>query len=847
MKKVLLFFWIFGAPAMMGQTKADYRSTEDGLTQLLTTPEFVQELAQTKTEDLSLKKLSEYFVKYLPEYADYKPSGPINPNKVYYANTRGLSSEVVAKGLSALLQSDGAQKQLIEQVLSGAVPASSYGSKALNPWNDPGKKPARDRVLENAVDFFKGKWDSPKMTAGMLDLGGVVLGSLLRQFDQKYQAKMAEMKRVDSLLANQQVYLLGKPATGLLRPSQKALYLHHQAHTAMAHRTQTQTSDYPQAIALLDQAIAAYQQQPQHAYYMYLAYVQRAQCKMQCGVFRAAITDLYYAQEVLDLILSGQLPDQSLRFIYPKGYFDTTHKETLYKGTPQPSYQTLSAKDQVVVLMNRAYAKFRTGDHIGAMADAENAQKILRNKAVPGTGQPNDYKDLCQALIAMANFGLGQFDAAYEAFGKASLNADLYADRDGDGTANFMDENDQGAPAIADREEGYRKTELYGFPDYFPFDIAQIRGLCLYKKARYDDAIAIYESIVSTEHAKSASLQEFQKMFTAAGGDISAIYSSLSSFYEVKGNPNKALELIKKALEISPDQPEYQAKLAAYQQEKDPRGTPADMINPPAASKTEEYYQTKYVQFSQTENQAERFAVIAQAIKDHPQNQQFYHWATAFVALSQNASQAQQLAQSYPQDSKEYNVLMALHNRYNAHPVQEQAHIEKAFAQGLTFYELAHKDTDLLIKSRPYYCALLLQFLTKDNNSFVPPAHEKPAVLRSLDSTYTALQKQYSGVPAVLKSMEALKKEQYLQINAQFDQLLKQLDSQPAALEMNPVSSYTKLEALLALGRKEEAMAFAKKVVKAGKFLPIMAEDPNANTVRAYQDALANMAGGACN
>jgi hypothetical protein len=864
MKKAILTYSLFlFISVIYGQTN-DYRTTEDGVTKLINNPDFIKDVVKLGTEELTLENLDEYFTKYIPEYSNFKVNNStIDFDNLYYANTEGVSNEMLADKLGTMLKLNPAQTQHMKNTFTGNLKYTATNDLSSGMGNSlyaRGKDVKVDYLVDYSVDFFQGKFGDGGMNSALIDIGGGLLGAAITELNKKYYEKLAEEARVALLVDDYMVLQrpenpyeqAKKKSIPEKRPEQKDLYAHFQAKQKMPDNKiwgGGYIPDYKAAIKLLDEAISLYRQNSDRAYYLYTAYVDRAKCKMQTGAYRGAIIDYYFAQGVLEKILKGTLIDKSVYYIYPTGYFDIENKSTYNKGKIETKFGSLEDRDLVIMIINRAFAKYRAKDYNGAIADGELATKTLVNKTIASSGKPNDYKDIIEAIVAMSQFGLGKYPESYKTFSNANLDNDLFADSDKDGLTNFLDLDDKGVAGHSDRDEGYKEPEYYGIPDYFPFDIAQIKGMSYYKANKVDDAISIYEYILSSENTN------YLKIFTKVGGDISSVYSTLGSLYFTKGEKAKAIKFLDDAIKLNPNQLEYYFKRGTYKkalgQTKEGDADLMIVKNPKLLNKDKksfEYYSTKYTELATAGKTQEQYLLIKEAMQAYPDNEGYLVLMIRDLKLSKNRSGANEISEMLPVNTKNYHIMRSMYYEFSADNQKEEEEIFLAFDKGLGFYESFLSQVNL--RSKPYYCKLLTKYMSETNNNFIPLNFDKAQMAKLLDSTKTASMETYNNsnykTKAMDKTMEDLWKSSMAKSLGNYEDYLVALNSNKMLLEMSTIHALDKIECLFILNRREEAIKFAKQVWSKGTLAkPI--DNPLLEMSNGYYYAIQKIANGGCN
>jgi hypothetical protein len=857
----LVPYWFFG------QTK-EYRTNEDGISKLINNQDFINDVMNLGTEELTLDKLDNYLGKYIPEYANFKlSSSKLDFDNLYFANSSAVSTEQLANKMAVALKLNPQQSQMLQNAFNGTMSYTSANTLSKGYGNmlyERGKDPKVDYAVDYTVDFFQGKFGDGGIKSDLIDLGGGVLGNLVNSINLKYEEKMAKEAAELLIMDDFNVYNSGpitvdsKNYANEKKTDQTDLLKHYSAKQKMPHNNGIaieNTKDYVGAITLFNETIDRYRQNPDRAYYLYQAYTSRGNCKMQIGNYKAAVVDFYFAYEILENILNGKLPDKSFEILYPKGYFDINNKKTYGKGKTEIIFGTLKSEDLVVILLNRAFAKYRAKDYNGALLDVAILQNVLLNKNVRPSGKANDYKDFALAIVAMSQYELKNYEDSYTTFTSANLNDDLIADKDNDGITNFLDLDDQGKFGFLDKVEGFEKLQVYGLPDYFPFDIIQIKGLIYYKAGKIDDAIVIYENLLSSENTNLTYGRGSKKAFTKAGGDISAVNSGLASFYFSKREVEKSIKLLDAAISLNPNQLEYYNKRGVYKKAigktkeaeldfaivKDP-----DLLKKTTFKKNKEYFDTKYAELLAASKKEEEFKLLKEAIQTYPENEMYLYWVLQNLKISKNPNDANEISNLYVNDKKYFHLMKSLSYYYAANPQKEEEEIFLAFENGLGFYDLFKNRVSFSYYKRPYYCKLLSKYISQTNNNFIAKDFDKAKVTKTLDSTYVELDKQYKNLKGMSKMLEDQKKKDMAKNLGDVKQYLDLLNENLPVLEMSALFSIDKIECLFILNRKEEAIAFAKKIFLKGKLILNKDLKPETEFLNDYYYAIENIANGPC-
>lgn len=861
MKKLISTACLLLAHTLIAQTPAT-PPIENGLNKLLNNPNFIEEVVQLKGSDLSLNKLNEYLGKYAPEYSNQKINPTtLNINSLYFANTTGTETNQLNAVLSKALNLNPTQSQLFKGVLNANFPSNTSNSAAVgNLLYARGKDPKTDAAVDLSVDFFKSKLGSTGVNGALSDVAGGVLGNLITRINKRYYEKLAEEQRISKLNDDDNVYRMGstsyfdaatrKYVTGHAE-DQNDLYNHYNAKLKMPTVYGIGSSNavnYSEAINSLNKAIAAYQQNQDRAYYLYLAYVDRAQCKMEVGAYKEAVVDYYFAEDILKSVLGHKLPDRSIKNSFPKGYLDASNKATYLKGKMTTKEGILSNEDQVILLINRAFAKYRAADFAGSLADCGDAQTTLKSTLITKTISPNGPADIILAIIAMNEYGRKQYTAAMNSFSSANLTADLIGDLDNDGVVNFFDLQKNFDPI----DEETRTNFGYGFPDYFPFDIIQIQGLCLFKNGKMDEAIGLYESLVNSENKDLKYSKISSKAFTKVGGDISSVYSTLASFYFEKKNTQQAISLLNKAIELNPTQLEYYAKRGKY---KAAMGLKAEsesdfafIKNPTqvtATKKSEDYFKTKLTEYASANKNEELFATLKEAIKAYPANAELLDTAFKFLIKTKDQAKCAEMGALFPEDNANQHLFKSMAANFANDSNLAYTELETALKSGATLYDIQKRFIDLPSKS--YYCKLLFTYASTSNNSFVPKVYDKVKIKAAIDSIYESLPSYKNATGMTKNILDKTKFKQIAKDCGNYSEYLDLLDNEPQLLEMSPSHALNKIECLVILNRKDEAIKFAKKIVSKGKMQPMQGEEDYKKIHNNWISGVNNIANGPCN
>lgn len=827
MKKILIRYFLLLPLLALAQGK-DYRSSEDALNQLINNPQFVEDVLKGNAKPLTLQSADEYLSIYVPEYANFKLSNKVDVSKLYYANLNDVSTDQVADQLGNLFGLNPTQWQLMKTTLNGSnayTPVNGKSSGIASQLYERGKDKQLDLGVDAAVDFFQGEFGDGGIKSLGIDVAGGLMGYAFSGINRRYEEKLKQEKILAEAMNDYNVYESGAQLNNQ-KSGQEDLFAHSQAEMLSLPKFRViKAASYKDAISLFDQAIAGYKRNPARAYFMFQAYQGRGRSKMQLGAYRSAIVDFYYAQTLLDAMLAGKLPDKSIRSVWPTGYYDAGNKKTYAKGKADFSIGSITKLDQVTLLVSRAYAKYRLDDFSGAIADCNTARGI--NASLPASTIANNPAAIIDAVKAMAEFGQGNYAQSYSTFSKSGITDDLIADIDGDGLVDFADADEGGQPMILDKVENLGEVEYRGLPDYFVYDIAQIRGLCYYKANQVDAAIAIYETILRTENDKGNYGLPEKRAFTKSGGDVSSVYASLGNFYVAKGDKQKALIYFDKAISIKPDQMEYYLSRANCKKLLgDKAGADNDIAafkKPEAVAtskKAEAYYQTKIAEFESTRNNAALLDLTREAVVIYPKNEAFFCTLVKSVMAEEKPEKTQTAANAVASDLRRKEALLSLQSRQSGDVAGEEAHLTAAFEHGLGLFE-ASKVYRLRLETRPYYCKLLAKYATKTNNTFIAANFNRDEMIQTLDSTYNSIAEYRTATGIMKKMLDNSRRQQTAKALGEVENYLKELNEDKNISENVSIMALDKMECLFILEKDEEAIKFAKKIVSAGKIVPL--------------------------
>ena len=782
MKKLIFICSLFAYTSVLFAQTKDYRTTEDGLNKLFNNPEFVEDVINLGTEDLTLEKLNSYFTKYLPEYSSYKIDNNIDFNKLYLANSGNVSTELLADKLGELLKLNPAQTQSMKNIFTGnlkSTPINQFSAGYGNLLFERGKDAKVDLAVDFAVDLFQNKFGDGGTNSALIDIGGGILGALLSGDGKTVEANKERKAKLKNELARIQeeynssikeiddysVYNLGDRAktsdgakTSVNMEGRQDLILHYKANSLKGN---VNAANCDEVIKLLNEAINLYKQNPSRSRHLYLAYKYRGECKMLKGAFRAAIIDYYYAQEILkNLVNQGQ--------------------------STALLYTNLTQKDLVILTIKRAYAKYKLADYKGTVEDCKLAKTALVNNSIAASGKPYDYIDIIHAIVAMSQFHLKLYEDAYQSFSIANLKHGMMFHRE------------------VEIEVGF--SEL---GDYFFLDIEQIRGLCCYKVDKINEAITIYQNLIAFE-------EQFAQV-TMAKGDISAVYSTLGSFYYKMGDKTKAISHLDKAILFNPYQLEYYYKRGTYKQElgqTDEANADFKIVKEPESLNTIKkdinYYYKQITKFRLELNNNEVFQILKEVLIKYPEDNSFFYVAVGNSAACKSKSQTKELADLLILQEKKYHLLMSLFEEISGNMQGAETEMKLAFDHGLGFYETIIF-YPFNLKEKPYYFKLFVKYGTKTNNRFIPLEFNTNTA-RIQDSTCRDMINQ---VPELLKEIyKTTCDRQAISGSGNFEEYLRYLNS---INKMNYLDVFDKIECLIILNRGKEAHEFAKNIVSSFK------------------------------
>lgn len=813
MKKIL-FILLFLGQGIYAQT-VDYRTSEDGINKLLSNTDFVQDVLKLGTsENFTLEDFNNYMTKYVPEYSNFKIDGTkLDFNKIYYANIEGNSTDALVDLFGKSLNMKSGDIQTMKNAFNGQLkysPNSSYSTGLSHQLYERGKDAKVDLAVDYSVDFFQSKLGDGGLNSALIDIGGGLLGGLFNALNERYDQKMAELEKNKKNNSDLTAYITG--TINLEKYKQSDLANHGKALIFSSIKV-----DYDLAIQHLNEAINEYKKNPERSCYLYLAYMDRAFCKMQKGAYRAAIIDYYFAQKIIELVENKKLPNI---------YYPTHTKDT-------PMVSLISPYEIFSVHIKRAYAKYRLGDFKGSINDINSFFDIQIKKPQLTTNQPNDFKDFAYALKAMNYYSLNYTKEAYETINKANIDGSALNDTNNDGIIDFID------------KAGTNNIFLmyHKFPLYFIFDIEQIRGLISYSNGDINKAIEVYEKILSTEtNIVNNKENNYSNSFTKSGGDISTVFSTLSSFYFNKNQKEKALNYIDQALMLNPDVKEYKLKKDNYTKSsiknRDTKNNPEITKKTPS----EFQYKTLYEKLSLENNNIELFKTIKNSITSYPKENLFFAWAFKYFENNNNPNNIDEIANLYTESSKKnYHLLKALKYSFMNDIQNEKDEIIKSFESGNGFYEmnikLIYPEQNFKLINKKYYCTLINKFLSKTNNNFIPLTFNKEEKTKELDSIKKSNENKISqGYEFYYKSSEYLSyREKSL---GNYNEYLKFLEKNKST-KLNPDEVLNKIEILFILNRKNEAIEYAKKIYDKGKFM-------KSDFKYEYRQIIENIATGNC-
>jgi tetratricopeptide (TPR) repeat protein len=336
------------------------------------------------------------------------------------------------------------------------------------------------------------------------------------------------------------------------------------------------------------------------------------------------------------------------------------------------------------------------------------------------------------------------------------------------------------------------------------------------------------------------------------GGDISSVYSTLASFYFEKKNTQQAISLLNKAIELNPTQLEYYAKRGKY---KAAMGLKAEserdfaFIKSPtqvnSTKKSEEYFKTKITEYTSANKNEELFATLKEAIKVYPDNAELLHNAFKFLMKTKDQAKCAEFGALFQEDNVNQHLFKSMAAEYANDSNLAYKELELVLKSGATLYDIQLRFIDLPSKS--YYCKLLFTYASTTNNSFVPRMYDKVKIKASIDSIYENLP-SYKNASGMTKNiMDKTKLKQIAKDCGNYSEYLDLLDNEPLLLEMSPSHALNKIECLVILNRKDEAIKFAKKVVSKGKMQLMHGDDDYIKINNNWIIGVNNIAKGPCN
>lgn len=206
------------------------------------------------------------------------------------------------------------------------------------------------------------------------------------------------------------------------------------------------------------------------------------------------------------------------------------------------------------------------------------------------------------------------------------------------------------------------------------------------------------------------------------------------------------------------------------------------------------------------------------------------------LEIDKSAANALEASGLYPNDKKRTHLLKSLYGTYKGDAQMDETEMFAAFENGLYFYNLWIM-YQMDIRHKPYYCRLFLKHATPENNNFISPETDKEQVRKEIDSSFTATMEQYKNVKGMEKQMKKSQKMLEAKMLGNIKEYSDILDDTSMHTSMTAMD---RIECLFILGKKEEALKFAKKI----KSKLIVMDTPITNNCAA---AIDNIIAGSCN
>lgn len=775
MKKKALLFALLISTLANAQT-TDYRTTEDGINQLINNADFLDKMSHMSNEQIAATTLDKFFDEYVPEYRGFKADlKNLNTNNIYYTpdGEGNYSPKQLAGGIGKMLGMKEEEVNAFESIFDGNyqnVDLRTASSQLGNSLYKRGKNEGVDYMVDKTNSFLQEQFGSSEGASALINVGTGILGNIIfsltedndvdAEKERKFQAALGEMdkRRNAETEAGGNAYSDGVhlQTDGLVKATQGD-YI-------------GALKDYMQALKLLN---TSYMGGPK----VVDTYIKLGQLKMVMNDHRGAIIDYYFAYKTAVKV-------------YQKQWEPTPRvQDEILRKVGMETVDIFADKEMVDILIGRAYAKYQAHDFNGALVDCNEALKLYKAidpkdadwKKHPNNFDLNDFTPQYHplnnliGLTGMVNMALGNNAEAMEQYKYNKSQITL---------ANSM-------------------ASLGALPVSFMRELMMAKSYAYYKQGNYDVALGLYDNIINNK-----------TYVTMKGGNISIAYSGRGNIYLAKGEYQNALSDYNSAIELSPNDAAFYANRGNCKVLlKDTAGAKQDFAlfsNPEAVKavvKSVNYYyteNTKYAGKPDAENGKKGLAVMEEGMKAYPENPHIAAMCMGFIVKLKDAPKALQLSTESGAKTRNGIALKALYFYLTGDGAQGKPLLIQALDSGISLNNAATINPE--IKSDPDYCMYLSKYVKNINASFT---EKDLSEVRKMLADALKENNQFKQLAIVYYYEElgdfttALQKiEAYFSANA------------PAVM---PTTVLKKIDLLFELNRKKEAADYATTYYNSAK------------------------------
>jgi len=165
MKKTALLFALLISALAKAQT-TDYRTTEDGINQLINNAGFLDKMSNMSNEQIATTTLDKLFDEFVPEYKGFKADvNNLNLNNIYFTPDAGgdYSPKQLAGGFGKLLGMKDDEVNAFQSIFDGnyqEVDLRTASSQLGNSLYNRGKNEGVDYVVDKTNNFLQEQYGS---------------------------------------------------------------------------------------------------------------------------------------------------------------------------------------------------------------------------------------------------------------------------------------------------------------------------------------------------------------------------------------------------------------------------------------------------------------------------------------------------------------------------------------------------------------------------------------------------------------------------------------------------------------------------------------------------------------